>query len=337
VKKLIVLFLVLSLAGTASAELSRAGSAGAQFLKIGVGSKYQGMGEAAVASVNDVYAMYWNPAGLVEVENAAVTFTNVNWLLDIDLNYVAAAKYFEDVGVFGISATILSMGEQEITTFTEEDGTGSYYSAASYAVGFTYARQLTDRFAFGGTVKYVEERIHNERARGYAFDFGTLLYTGFRSLRLGMSITNMGPEMKFSGNDLDVRYNPTQDENNTSSGNDNLVGSELKTTPYNLPMLFKVGLAYDFVFGPKSLVTVSADLRHPNDNIQQGNLGAQYAFDEKFFLRGGYKINYDEETLSLGAGLVTQVSSDTRLYIDYAWQDFGRLEQTHKFSVGFTF
>ena len=336
-KKLLVLLLVLSLAGTASAELSKAGSAGAQFLKIGVGSKYQGMGEASVASVNDVYAMYWNPAGLVEVENAAVGFTNVNWLLDIDLNYVAAAKYFEDVGVFGISAAILSMDDQEITTFTEEDGTGSYYSAASYAVGVTYARQLTARFAFGATVKYVEERIHNERARGYAFDFGTLLYTGFRSLRLGMSISNMGPEMKFTGTDLDVRYDPPEDEISTDIGNNNLVSSQLKTTPYDLPMIFKVGIAYDFLFGPKSLVTVCADLRHPNDNIQQGNLGAQYTFDEKFFLRGGYKINYDEETLSLGAGLITSISSDTRLYIDYAWQDFGRLEVTHKFSVGFTF
>jgi hypothetical protein len=323
VKKLIVLLLVLSLAGTASAELSKTGSAGAQFLKIGVGSKYQGMGEASVASVNDVYAMYWNPAGLVEVENMAVSFTNVNWLLDIDLNYVAAAKYFEDVGVFGISAAILSMDDQEITTFVEEDGTGSYYSAASYAVGITYARQLTDRFAFGGTVKYIEERIHNERARGYAFDFGTLLYTGFRSLRLGMSISNMGPNMKFTWTDLDVRYNQ--------------VSSQLKTTPYDLPMLFKVGLAYDFIFGPKSLVTLSADLRHPNDNIQQGNLGAQFAYDEKFFLRGGYKLNYDEESLSLGGGLIANVSSETRLYIDYAWQDFGRLEATHKFSVGFTF
>ncbi|MDD3730918.1 MAG: PorV/PorQ family protein [candidate division Zixibacteria bacterium] len=336
-KKLFILLLVLSWAGTASAGLSKAGSAGAQFLKIGVGSKYQGMGEASVATVNDVYAMYWNPAGLVEVENYAIGFTNVNWLLDIDLNYVAAAKYFEEVGVFGISAAILSMDEQEITTFEEEDGTGRYYSAASYAVGFSFARQLTDKFAFGASVKYIEERIDNERARGYAFDFGTLLYTGFRSLRLGMSINNMGPEMKFTGTDLDVRYDPPEDEIQTDVGNSNLVSSQLKTTPYDLPMIFKVGLAYDIEFGSKSLVTLCADLRHPNDNIEQGNLGAQFAYDDRFFLRGGYKINYDEETFSLGGGLVTPISSETRLYIDYAWQDFGRLEATHKFSIGFTF
>jgi len=340
VKKIIILLLVLGLASTASAELTKAGSAGAQFLKIGVGSKYQGMGEASAATANDVYSMYWNPAGLVEVENFAVGFTNVNWLLDIDLNYVSAAKYFEDVGVFGISATVLSMDDQEITTFEQQDGTGEYYSASSYAIGLTFARQLTARFAFGATVKYVEEKIDNERAKGMAFDFGTVLYTGFRNLRLGMSITNLGPEMEFSGSDLEFRYNPTEDDqpiNEENVSNDNLVGSELNTTSYDLPMTFRMGVAYDLEFGYNSIVTMAADLKHPNDNEQQGSLGAQYAYDEKYFLRGGYKINYDEETFSFGGGLITSVGQDTRMFIDYAWQDFGRLESTQKFSIGFTF
>jgi len=46
---------------------------------------------------------YWNPAGLVEVENWSLAFTNVNWLTDIDLNYFAFAHQFENVGVFGTS------------------------------------------------------------------------------------------------------------------------------------------------------------------------------------------------------------------------------------------
>lgn len=337
-KKIIILLLVLGLAGTASAGLTKAGSAGAQFLKIGVGSKYQGMGEATAATANDVYAMYWNPAGLVEIENFAIGFTNVNWLLDIDLNYISAAKYFEDVGVFGISATVLSMDDQEITTFEQQDGTGEYYSASSYAIGLSYARQLTARFAFGATVKYVEEKIDQERATGMAVDFGTVLYTGFRSLRLGMSISNLGPEMEFSGSDLEFSYNPTEDDTEGGGvGNDYVVGSELKTTSFDLPMTFRLGMAYDLEFGYNSIVTLAADLKHPNDNEQQGSLGAQFAYDDKYFLRGGYKINYDEETLSFGGGLVTSVGQDTKMFIDYAWQDFGRLESTQKFSIGFTF
>jgi hypothetical protein len=332
VRKFAIILVALLMAGSASADFSKVGASGAQFLKIGVGSKYQAMGEASVAVANDIYATYWNPAGLAEIENTAVGFTNVNWILDINLNYVALAKYFEDIGVFGLSATVLSMGDQEITTFEQQDGTGNYYSAASYAVGLSYARQLTSRFAFGGTVKYLGERIHNEKSEGFAFDFGTLLYTGFRSLRLGMSITNMGPELRFTGPDLDVGYD-AQD----GQGANQPVGAELKTTPYDLPMTFRVGAAYDIDMGPSSILTLSGELKHPNDNEQQVALGAEFGFNGRFFLRAGHKFNYDEEGLTLGGGLNTSISNDTKITIDYAWQDFGRLQSTHRFSVGFTF
>ncbi|MGH8015865.1 MAG: PorV/PorQ family protein [Candidatus Zixiibacteriota bacterium] len=329
---LTILLLVALTTGSTWGAQSRSGASGAQFLKIGVGSRYQGLGEAAVAVANDVYSMYWNPAGLSEIEHSAVSFTTVDWLLDINLNYAAMAQNFEGVGVFGVSATVLTMGEQEITTFLEQDGTGETYGASSYAVGLSYARQMTDRFAFGMSAKYLGEKIYNEKSSGFAFDFGTLLYTGFRSLRLGMSITNMGPELNFSGPDLDVGYDPL---NNT--GANSPVGAELKTTPYDLPLTFRFGAAYDFDFGNNSFVTVATEMKHPNDQAQQGAFGFEYAYSEKFFLRSGYKLNYDEEGLTFGGGLATNISNGTKVHIDYAWQDFGRLESTHRFSVGFTF
>jgi len=331
-RKAIIAIFVLLLAITASAEMSKVGTSGAQFLKIGVGPRYQGMAEASVATVNDVYAMYWNPAGLVEVENSAASFTNVNWVLDINLNYVAFAKYFEDIGVFGLSATVLSMGDQEITNFENQEGTGDFYSASSYSAGLSFARQLTSKFAFGFTAKYVGEKIHNERSSGYALDFGTLLYTGFRSLRLGMSISNLGPELQFSGTDLDIGYDPRE-----GGGQNGEVGAQLKTTPYDLPMVFRFGMAYDVEFGPKSLLTLSTEMKHPSDNHRQGALGAEFAYDERFFLRTGYKLRTEEEGLAFGGGLITGVSEDTKLIIDYSWQDFGRLQSVQRFSIGFTF
>jgi len=331
VKKLIWLMLLLLTAAATSAENPKVGTVGAQFLKIGVGSRYQGAGEASVAMVNDVYSMFWNPAGLVEVENSAVSFTNVNWLLDINLNYFGYARRFENVGVIGVSATVLSMDDQEITTYDEQDGTGDYYSAVSYAVGLSYARQLTNRFAFGASFKYIGERIHKENASTFAFDFGTKLYTGFKSLRMGMSITNMGPNLQFDGPDLDVSW----DESETPQGTG--IPASVKTTPYDLPMTFRVGLAYDIQTSSNSLVTFAGELKHPNDFHQQGSMGAEWSYNEMFFLRGGYKFRYSEEGLTLGGGLATNVSGDTDLLIDYAWQDFGRLESTHRFSVGFTF
>ncbi len=331
-KRMITIVLVLALTGSASAEFTRVGSAGAQFLKIGVGSKYQGMGESSVAIANDVYSMYWNPAGLAEVQGSAIGFTNVNWLTDINLNYVGYAHYFEDIGVFGISASVLSMGQQEITTVEQPDGTGTMYSSSSYAVGISYARQLTSKFAFGASVKYLGEKIHLEQSRGFAFDFGTMLYTGFRSLRMGMSISNMGPEMKFSGPDLKVNYKP-----DNPAGVNLPIGSMLESSPYDLPLIFRVGAAYDVNMGRKGLMTFSAEMKHPSDNERQGSIGAEFGWNNQFFLRSGYKINYEEETVSFGGGLKTNITSGTKLLIDYAWQDFGRLESAQRFSVGFTF
>jgi hypothetical protein len=329
-KKTIISLLIVALVGTASAERSKVGSAGAQFLKIGVGSRYQGMGGASVATANDVYSMYWNPAGLVGVENAAISFTNVNWVLDVDLNYVAMAKYFEDVGVFGASVTVLSMGEQEVTRADMPDGTGERFDAGSYAIGLTFARQLTNKFSFGATFRYIGERIYRENARGFGFDFGTLLFTGFHNMRFGMSISNLGPELEFSGPGVGV------DDQNGDGANEPF-DAELKTTPYDLPLIFRVGVAYDFELGANSILTLSGEMKHPNDNDQQGSIGAEYGLGEKYFLRGGYKLNYEEEALSLGGGLVTSVGSDVSLIVDYSWQDFGRLESTQRFSVGFTF
>jgi hypothetical protein len=332
VKRIITIILIVGLVGSASAEFSKVGSTGAQFLKIGVGSRYQAMGEASVATVNDVYAMFWNPAGLAEIEHGEIGFTNVNWVLDINLNYVGFAKNFDGIGTFGASATVLSMEKQEITTFEQQEGTGNYYTASSYAVGVSYARQLTTKFAFGATVKYVGEKIHLENAEGFGFDFGTMLYTGFRSLRLGMSISNMGPELKFEGPDLNVSYDPQEGQ-----GNNSAVGASLRTSGYDMPMTFRVGMAYDMPIGPKGNLLLSAELKHPSDNAEQGSMGAEFGFADQFFLRSGYKLNYEEESFSLGGGLKANVTENTRLLIDYSWQDFGRLEATQRFSVGFTF
>ena len=331
-KTIISLLMLLAIALPAVAGGNSSGSVGAQFLKIGVGSKYLGMADAGVATANDAYAAYWNPAGLVEVENWSMAFTNVNWLLDIDLNYFAAARQFENVGVFAASVAVLSANDQEITTVLDQDGTGSSYRVSSFAVGLSFARQLTNRFAFGMSGKYVGEEIGEVSSRGFGLDFGTLLYTGFKSLRIGMSITNMGPDLRFTGAALKVNYD---DQNGT--GPNAPVNAELSTRPYNLPLTFRVGMAYDVDFGSQSVMTLAAELNDPNDGRQRGALGAEFGYMDRFFLRGGYKLRYDEQGLALGGGLIAPLGEDTRVTIDYAWQDFGRLESTQRFSVGFTF
>jgi long-subunit fatty acid transport protein len=332
-RKAILVFAAFLLSTTVLAgEFSKSGTAGAQFLKIGVGARYHGFGEAGVATANDIYAMYWNPAGLTEIPASQIGFTYVNYVTDVSLNYVAYARRHGSIGVFGASVTALTMGDQEITTVEEPEGTGETYAASSYAFQLSYARELTAQFSFGASFKYISEQIYREKAQGIAFDFGTLLYTGVRSLRFAMNISNMGPEMKFDGPDLDVEYDP-----DLSDPNQDPFSSRLKVDSYDLPLTFRVGMAYDFHFGDDSKLVTAVEAKHPNDNLQQGSIGMEYSWRDKYYLRAGYKLNYEEEGLGLGAGIYTSITDNTDVAFDYAWVDFGRFESVHRFSASVSF
>ena len=121
IKKTFLALLILSLvmiSSGAAKEFSKVGTVGAQFLKIGMGAKYVAMGEASVACVNDAYAMYWNPASLTQLSGYNLQFTNVDWIDDVQLNYVAFGKPWGNSSAWGVSITVLTMGEMEVTTIS---------------------------------------------------------------------------------------------------------------------------------------------------------------------------------------------------------------------------
>jgi hypothetical protein len=297
-----------------------------------MGARYVAMGEASVACVNDAYAMYWNPAALTEVSSSNLSLTNVDWISDVKLNHASFAKSLGDYSAFGVSLTALSMGNMEVTTVEEPEGTGETFASSSYALALGYARKFTDRFSAGISGKYVWERISEESASGLALDFGTLFHTGFRSLRIGMNISNLGPEIKLEGPELDSYNNPQPGNPNYDN-----VKAKLAVDSYDLPLIFRFGMAYDLIDSPESKLTLTMEAKHPNDNVQQASLGGEYRWKDTFALRGGYKLNYQEEGLTLGGGMKVDAGRNTKVDISYAWADFSRLSSVHRFSLGFEF
>jgi hypothetical protein len=329
---LIVGALTLLFAGTTTGgDFSKVASVGAQFLKLGVGARYTAIGEASVAAVNDGYALYWNPGALGWLEESHLEFTNIQWVEGVNLNYVSYARP-TDYGSIAASVTALTSGNIEVTTIDQPDGTGEFYSTSSYAIGVGYARRMTDFFAVGVSAKYITERISEESASGVAFDVGTLLYPGYNNLRIGMNISNLGTEMKFSGPELNFNYDP--DPNNASY---DATKATYSVESYDLPLMFRIGVAYDFEYGNSNRLTLMAEARDPADNEQQGSLGTEFALAETFFLRGGWKLNYAEESWSVGGGLNLAIWQNTDLTLNYALADFGRLTEVHRFSFGFRF
>ncbi len=327
-----VVTLIATTATTIAQTFTKTGTTSGEFLKIGVGSRYLAMGEAAVASTGDAFSIYWNPAALSEIEGQQVALAYSDWILDVGLSYGVYANRIEGLGVFAVGLTVLNVPKAEITTTTQQEGTGAFYTASSYALTASFARELTTRFSLGGSVKFISESLATETSSAVAFDVGTILYTGLRSLRLGMSVSNLGSDLKFSGQNLNKPIPPDTDTLNIPP-----TDGELNVESGPLPLTFRMGVAYDLDLSLDSRLTFAGELKHPNDNVQQGSVGMEYGFHEKFFLRSGYKINYDEENLTFGAGLLTPFASASDLSIDYAWSSFGRLSSVHRFSVSLSF
>ena len=328
------------------------GTAGAQFLKIGPGARVDSLGGAFGGLANDVTSIYWNPAGLSQLKQTSFSDTHTIWLADVRYNYLAFATPVDKVGTLGASVTFLNVPDMEITTLAKPDGTGLWFSAWDAAVSAAYSKQLYEKesgvsLAFGVNAKYIHQQIHRESAKGVAVDVGTLYHTGWRSLRIGMSFSNFGPEMRFSGPDLqtgaeaagdprNADYRPYPDTTNPTRL------AELETVEFPLPSNFRLGIAYDLVDTSENLLTIALDGNHPNDNSERLNFGLEYWYRKMVALRGGYKLRLgadrgdDEEGLTLGLGIHMDFAA-TVLSLDYAFADFGHLQRAHRVSLGLKF
>ncbi|HQU72944.1 MAG: PorV/PorQ family protein [Calditrichaeota bacterium] len=313
-------------------SINRAGTTAAQFLKIGVGGRAIGMGNAYTAIAEDITAVFWNPAGIARIPgNGEAGFNHANWLADIDFDFAAVS--FNSPGLGSVSASIISLRvpDDVVRTFENPEGTGQVWDAASIAAGITYARNLTDRFAIGFTGKFVQERIFNIRANGFAVDFGVLFDTPMEGLTLAASISNFGTKMHLNGRDLFVDINPSSED----GGATNIPG-EYRTEYFEMPLNMKFGLAWHAIENDDLQLLLTTEANQPNDNAEYINSGVEFGFKNTVFLRGGYKtlgLEDSEQGFTFGAGIRYDVVG-TNLAFDFGYQDYGRLENVQFVSLG---
>ena len=332
---LIVITLPLNITGE---EFRKVGTSAAQFLKVGVGARALSMGGAFESVADDASAVYWNPAGITNVQRTSWTFTHTNWLVDTGHDFSALVLPLDGSSFLGFSINAMTVGDEEITTESNPTGTGQYWNAQGLAGGITYARRMTNRFSLGTTVKFVTERIWNESATAIAIDIGTYLDTQYKGIIIGMAYTNFGNNMQLTGRDLIREYDP----NEANSLNAN-VDTRLHTEPWPLPTCFTIstsvelmGKADRFIQSDMNRLTIAANGTHPNDDSEKLNVGGEYAFREMLFLRGGYSSGYDLSQLSYGAGVKLNLYGRF-LTIDYAYAPFGDFADIQTFSLSSDF
>ena len=297
----------------------RTGTAAAQFLKIGVGGRATAMGDAFIAVADDATALYWNPAGIAQFEGNQLTLSHIEWLVDIEHEFIGYVHKINSANSIGFQFTSLHMKDMPVTTEFQQRGTGEYFTFSDMLMGITYASKLTDKFSFGATLKYFDETLDVLSMSGILVDIGTYYRIGIGSARFAVAVTNFGGQLTPSG---------------SIKRDDGTLITELQS--FNPPTLFRIGYAQEVFENENSRLTSSIQLSHPNDNSESLNFGLEYSWNNQIALRGGYKLNVDEENLSLGAGVNTLISG-YNVTIDYSYSNFSILGDVNRFSFNIGF
>lgn len=312
------------------------GTSAAAFLEIGIGARAMAMGGAYVSITNDATALFWNPAGIVQIAAFDLELMHSNWLASTNFDYVGLVASVESINsAVGVSITSLDYGEQPVRTVERPEGTGEIYAARDVCLSLSLATMLTQNFSVGLSLKYVSQKIWEEYGSAMAADIGILYQTPVDGLRFGASISNFGTELQFNGRQMVTIVDPDPTVENFDR-----VPVEYKTSAYPLPLMLRVGFSYTKPLGKFGQIIIAADMNHPSNSTENINLGFEYLFADMFYLRVGYANLFEKNSvngLTAGAGLDYRFSGKFGFRIDYAWSDWGMLNSADRFSVGFSF
>ncbi|MBP7651815.1 PorV/PorQ family protein [Candidatus Dependentiae bacterium] len=232
------------------------GTTGAQFLQIGVGAKPVSLGGAYTAAAEDVYGLYWNPAGIAFIDKSELTIQHNEWIEDVAYDYAGYAAKIIDKNYIGIAVYHLNSGEIEGRDLLG-NRTGDYKSTDS-AMSLTWTMKPENKFAMGFTGKYIKQKIDDSSASGIAADAGIKLLCS-EEVSFGISLQNLGQKLKFESQ-----------EN-------------------KLPFTIRSGIS----FKNQSLL-VSVDVVKVRNEDASVSFGTELNYDRMIFVRAGYN-SYDDD------------------------------------------
>ena len=173
-------------------DANKRGSAAATMLGIGVGARAEAMGGAFVAIADDPSALYWNPAGIVQMGAISVQATKTNWFVDTDFTTLDLVIPLPSMGsALGFHLAMLDYGSNPVRTVLRPEGTGELYSASDFVVGIYWAMSLTDRVSISLGAKYFQQTIWHTDGSALAADLAILFETPVKGLKLGGAISNL--------------------------------------------------------------------------------------------------------------------------------------------------
>ncbi|MBC3846932.1 PorV/PorQ family protein [Winogradskyella echinorum] len=309
-----------------------------EFMNIGVDAAALGMSNAVVSQTADVNSGYWNPAGLVHLEDNQLALMHSSYFANIaNYNYIAYAMPLDDRSAVGIS--LIRFGVDDIldtTQLIDDQGNINYdristFSTADYGLTFSYARKLPlDGLNFGVNAKIIRRIIGDFASSwGFGLDAG-IQFESKNDWKFGL----MARDITTTFNAWSIDEDKFEDISGAVDGEN----QELpETTEITIPKL-QLGLSKKWVFNYDYSLLAAANLNvrfaENNDIISTSfasinpALGFEFGYTDLVFLRGGVgnfqneiQIDGSEQTSfqpNFGVGFKYK-----GIQIDYAFTDIG--------------
>ena len=285
------------------------GATGADFLNLPIGARAVGMGGAYSAVAEDASAIYWNPAGLVQIPKLSAMFMRTEYVDDISYQYAAYAQRLSYDAVLGVSIMMTDIGtiagtdksRNSIGSFNPQD----QVFTLSYSKAILEFSNKDLDVAMGLNAKYIKSEI-KEDAKSFAGDMGIMTFNfGAIPYRIGVMVSNMGQGLKF-----DQESDP-------------------------LPLTARFGGSIN----PFSNMLLAADFVFPKGNQMNIQAGVETYITPNELTRLTARAGIDMQQMSDGfSGISLGVGATLQFFtLDYAFVPMGELGNTHRISLSFDF
>ena len=334
-KFLVVLYLTTFIFGSSTVnEVTKVSTAAANWLKLETGTRAIGMGGAFTSIGSGVIGIPYNPASVTFIKNQEGFLSKTSYVADISYHVLGYGRNLSGIDFVAFHAFFLDSGPMDVTTEYYPDGTGEKFSFTGMCLRAAFGKRITNRLRIGVVGKYIREEIYTTFMQSFALDIGSNFNTGIYGFVLGMSISNLGPEVQFEGDGFEFEC----DEDDSPSG-------YCKKIPdsFVLPLTFRLGVSNEII-GPDSPIIkskyhkflISVDAINPIDYTLYGALGVEYNYNDMFFFRSGTHFGHDTADWSIGGGMNIKINKYA-FGIDYAYVNYGILDYTHQFGLNFEF
>jgi uncharacterized membrane protein len=270
-----------------------------EFMNIGVDAAALGMSNAVTAYTGDVNSGYWNPAGLLKIEDSEASFMHASYFANIaQYDYAAYAKKIDDQSAWGFS--LIRFGVDDIlntTQLIDSEGNIDYnrislFSTADYGLTFSYARKMKlEGFQYGVNAKIIR-RVIGEFANSWGFGFDAGLQFDRNDWHFGLMLRDITTTYNVWAIDED-KYNEIRDAITITPGqNQELPESTEITLPKaQLGMAKKFEFHYDYTL--LAAVNLNMQFARTNDVIASDivsvdpAVGFEFGYTDLVFLRAG--------------------------------------------------